>query len=180
MDHLRTLKVLCIGLSCLGLILPAPSLEAAQPKSAASRASTQQPAKLVGDVELDASGNLHGLVVDVQGKPMSNAVVVLHSPDSEPIKARADASGRFRFARLKGGMYRLAVNGRGTVIRAWTARTAPPAARDAALIVVDGNVVRGQMPLEEFFASDAVIIVGLVAAVIAIPIAIHNSRPSSP
>ncbi len=51
-------------------------------------------------------------------------------------------------------------------------------------MVVGSEVVRGQMPLEDFFASDAVIITGLVAAMIAIPIAVHNSggkdKPASP
>ena len=63
-------------------------------------------------------------------------------------------------------------------------RRSPPAARPLALMVVGSEVVRGQMPLEDFFASDAVIITGLAAAMIAIPIAVHNSggkdKPASP
>jgi len=123
---------------------------------------------------------MHGLVVNVDGVPLANQAVVLSRAGGEPVLARTDGQGRFRIERLGGGMYGLSVGGRGRMFRAWVAHTAPPAASDVALIVVGGDVVRGQMPLEEFFASDAVIIVGMVAAMIAIPIAIHNSEPSSP
>jgi hypothetical protein len=49
-------------------------------------------------------------------------------------------------------------------------------------VVVGSDVVRGQMPLECFCASDAFVITAMVAAVIAIPIAIHNNggTPASP
>ena len=58
----------------------------------------------------------------------------------------------------------------------------PQVSTERTMIVGD-SVVRGQMPLEDFFASDAVVVAGLVAAMIAIPIALHNSgsrRPASP
>ena len=98
--------------------------------------------------------------------------------------AKTDLQGRFRFAGVKGGVYQLLSSGQVRFVRAWTAEAAPPAARPLALMVVGSEVVRGQMPLEDFFASDAVIITGLVAAMIAIPIAVHNSggkdKPASP
>ena len=51
-------------------------------------------------------------------------------------------------------------------------------------MVVGNELVRGQMPLEDFCSSDAFVITGLVGAVIAIPIILHNqdsdSQPSTP
>ena len=74
------------------------------------------------------------------------------------------------------------VGGHGRLVRAWAAQTAPPAARNIALVVAGGDVVRGQMPFEQFFASDAVIVCGMVAAMIALPVALNNSDsgPHSP
>ena len=68
------------------------------------------------------------------------------------------------------------------LIRAWAARTAPPSSNRAALIVIGDDAVRGQMPLKDFFASDAVIIGALVVALIAVPIAVacRDSEPKSP
>lgn len=181
MNRIRMLKALCVGLSCIGLILPTSVLEAATlPAAATTPRAAPQPAKLASDVELDAVGSMHGLVVDVEGVPAAGRTVVLHQMDRKLASTHTDALGRFRIGQLRGGTYRLSVGGHGRIIRAWSANTAPPAGEKVALIVVGGDVVRGQMPLECFFASDAVIIVGLVAAMIAIPIAVHNSGSSSP
>jgi hypothetical protein len=51
-----------------------------------------------------------------------------------------------------------------------------------ALLVVGPDVVRGQMPLECFCSSDEFVVSLMVAAMIAIPISVHNNggRPASP
>jgi len=175
------LKVLCVGLSGIGLILPTSSLEAATlPAAAKTPRRAPQPVTLASDVELDADGSMYGLVVDVEGVPAAGRPVVLHQLHRELANTRTDALGRFRISHLHGGTYRLSVDGHGRMIRAWSANTAPPAAKNVALLVLGGEVIRGQMTLEEFCASDAVIIVGLVAAMIAIPIAVHNRGSRSP
>ena len=69
--------------------------------------------------------------------------------------------------------------GQGRFVRAWSAKKAPPNAKSAAMMITGDGVVRGQMPLEDFFASDAVIIAGLVAALITIPIVASNHGDSS-
>lgn len=181
MDCLRTLKTVSIGLSCIGFILPASVLEAAPANtSAAIRTAASQTAQLASDVQLDRGGHLNGVVLDAQGAPVAGAVVTLRQVDRQLARTRTDASGRFRAGPLRGGTYQLQVGGRARLVRVWAANTAPPAASDVALIVAGDGLVRGQLPLEEFCASDAVIIVGMVAAMIAIPIAVHNSRPRSP
>jgi len=181
MDLLRVLKVWCVGLSCLGMILPASLLEAAP---AAAAKTSRQPAghraEMVSDLELDASGRLHGLVVNVEGVPVGHAVVSVRQMNAEVASTKSDALGRFSIGQLRGGTYQLTVGNQGRLVRAWAANTAPPAAKGFVLIIVGGDVIRGQMPLEEFFASDAVVVVGLVAAMIAIPIVVNNSHDSAP
>lgn len=188
MDYVRVLKGLCVGLSAVGLLLPTSVLEAAPPRAVEALPlpphqpgpSVDGPSTLVNDVELDATGAMHGRVVDVQGVPVADTEVVVRQPGRELSRIRTDAMGRFRIGPLRGGMYQLSVGEHGRVVRAWAAATAPPAAGKTTLIVVGGQVVRGQMPLENFFSSDAVIIAGLVAAMIILPIAIGGSKPHSP
>ena len=181
MEPLRILRALCVGLSSVGLILPGSSLEAVSVPAAATASPVfAPPVQLFGDVELDPLGSMQGVVVDARGVPVGDQTVMLRQSGRELARAESDAQGRFRFGPLRGGTYQLWLGKQARSVRAWAANTAPPAARNVAMVVVGGEVVRGQLPLEEFFASDSVLLVGLVAAVIAIPIAVHNSRPRSP
>lgn len=185
MDILRVVKVSCIGLSLMGLILPVSPLQAAPPGAAAiPRQLAPKPTEAVGDVQLDTGGRLHGLVVNIRGIPIARATVSVQQLGRELAGTESDALGRFSVSGLRGGMYQLVVGSHGRLVRAWAAETAPPAASQFALIIVGPDVVRGQLPAEEFFASDAVVVCGLVAAMIAIPIAVNNSHgskaPASP
>ena len=180
MDHLRVLRILAVSLGCVGIVLPAPALEAAPPVSrGAIPTAPIQGKRLVGDVELDAAGWMDGQVFHGQGLPVAGVPVVLRRLGHEVGRTRTDAAGRFRFGPLRGGMYELSAGEHGRVVRAWAATTAPPGSNNVTLIVI-GDAVRGQMPLKDFFASDVVIICALVAALIAVPIAVSHSGPSSP
>ena len=175
MKGLRVVKAPVILAVCLGLVLPVPEAWGIE----ASRAPGQ-PALEVADVVLDARGGLQGVGVDVRGAPQPAAKVALVQQKRDVGLAQADQFGRFRISGLRGGVYMLQSGGQGRFVRLWTASTAPPKTKSTALIVVGNGVVRGQMPLEQFFASDAVVIAGLVAALIAIPIVVSNQGDSSP
>jgi hypothetical protein len=196
-------KALRAGLGALGLVLPLSVLQAAPPTALrtavdhvargrsregvetmrSGRAQqtsydpkTPRPTDQTDDVALDAGGRLRGQVVNVQGVPAAGATVWLRQAGLEPAETHTDALGRFSFGRLSGGLYQVLVGRQSRLVRVWAAGTAPPVAQDAALVVVGGDLARGQMPLEDFFASDAVVVTGLVAAAIALPIALHNSK----
>ncbi len=181
---LRVLKVPLVCLGCLGLLLPGPLLQAADPPVAVDRGwSRGVNAPKISDVELDVAGRLRGLVLDAHGIPLAGTRVMVCQGTREMVAVTTDGLGRFAVGPLRGGSYLLKSGGQGKAIRAWRSRTAPPLAKPLAVMIVGDRVVRGQMPLEEFFASDAVVVAGLVAAMIAIPIAVHNSgsrRPASP
>ena len=204
MKCLRIAKGLAVLSACAGLLFSGPSVEAAGPEVGLKTKRTL----MVADVALDAGGGLRGTVVDRQGAPQPGAEVALipqkqatpgqtggpprdqGSAESEKtakeksLRVKTDQAGRFRFAGLTGGLYLLHTGGQARVVRAWTSGAAPPAAKESTLLVAGEGLIRGQMPLEEFFASDALVITGLVAAMIAIPIAIHNQgnddEPASP
>lgn len=180
MKYLRNVKMPLVTLACLGLLLPPSWVAATEPQQAKKRGAPIA----VSDVVLDAESGLQGVVVDIRGEPQAGVEVALVQQKTRLGLVKTDLQGRFRMAGIQGGMYMLQSGGQGRFIRAWTAAAAPPAAKPLALLVVGSEVVRGQMPLEDFFASDAVIVTGLVAAMIALPIALHNSggdnAPASP
>ena len=181
MNPLRVLTAFAVGLSSLGLILPAPILKAAPPVRAARTTQLVEPqAKSISDVKLDATGYLHGMVVDSQGTPVANATVVVNRGKRDLAKVSTNSLGRFSAGPLGSGTYLMKSGGQSWAVRAWTDKMAPPSARQLALLITGSEVIRGQMPLEDFFASDAFVITALVAAMIAIPIALHNSGSKTP
>lgn len=175
MKGLRVVKAPVLLAVCLGLVMPVSALQGDEVRERSGRSPIE-----IADVVLDAQGGLHGVVVDVHGAPHPAAKVVLVQQKREVARVQADRFGRFRLSGLRGGVYMLQSGGQARFVRAWTGKKAPPKAKSAALIVTGDGVVRGQMPLEQFFASDGVVIAGLVAAMIAIPIAINNQGDSSP
>jgi len=181
MEVLRILRALCVGLACAGMLLPGTGAwgEPASTLAAARPAARETPP--VHDVKLDRRGILRGVVVDAEGGPVAHAVVVVRRGKQELGRVETDGLGRFAMGPLRGGTYQLAVGGQGRLIRVWAAGTAPPAAKEMILVVVGGQVVRGELPLEDFFASDEFVVVLLAVGMIAAPIIMHNaSEPVSP
>jgi hypothetical protein len=135
----------------------------------------------VGDVELDASGCLRGLVLNADAIPVASAEVIVRK-QGEQVRTRTDGFGRFQTMVSGGGTYQVTAGKSGQSVRAWTSGTAPPTAKPLALVVVGSDVVRGQLPLERFCCSDQFVVAAMVAAMIAIPIAVHKSggKPVSP
>ncbi len=177
MKGLEVMKTPVVIAVCMGLLLPASVTQSAD---AAGKSTGRPPAIEMTDVMLDTQGGLRGVVVDAHGAPQASAKIVIVQEKREVGRVQADRLGRFRMSGLRGGVFMLQSGGQGRFVRAWSAKKAPPNAKTAALIVTGDGVVRGQMPLEQFFASDAVVIAGLVAALIAIPIVVSNQGSSSP
>ncbi len=132
------------------------------------------------DVELDPQGFLHGLLVDINGVPVTGMPVVVSQGDRVVAQVPTDLLGRFAVGPIRGGTYQLAAGDQMKGVRAWTARTAPPSARPMTLLVVGSQTVRGQLPASRLFSSDRVVVAGMVGAAIALPIVINNSDSSPP
>lgn len=169
----RIVNGVMVSLAAIGFLLPQPLL-----------AANPAPKAPVTDVALRDGGLLVGQVVDEQGAALGGVPVSLKYQDRELVVGKTSKDGTFGFKGLRGGVYQIAAaQGRG-VYRVWTVGTAPPAAQEGALVVSGENVVRGQDGGGfRAFITNPLVIAGVVATAIAVPVAIHNSRhhtPSSP
>jgi hypothetical protein len=168
--------------TALGLVLPLDAAEAPRRGPAAAEV-VAGPSAAIPDVELDQAGSLHGLVVNVDGLPVALASVIVAPREGPPLVAQTDPLGKFHVAALRGGLYQVAVGPHVRTVRAWAARTAPPHARDTMLLVVVGDVARGQMPAECVWRSDMWLVGGVAAALSSIPLSLASSdeeRPVTP
>jgi len=96
------------------------------------------------DVTLHDGGVLIGAFVDAQGTPVKESKVSIRHQGEEVLTADTDANGRFMMREVRGGVYEIAtVRGNG-MFRLWAPGTAPPNARQAALLVGNDGIVRGQ------------------------------------
>ncbi len=178
MKTARFIRSVVISLATLGMCLPQVAF-AAEPVS--------MPA--VVDVALSDGGVLHGQVVDLQGAGVAGVPVSVKAQDRDVATATTAADGTFSVQGLRGGMYRVAAGQGQGVYRLWSAGTAPPAAQTGATIytqngAVDGNVVvytqYGGGGTLKMLLSNPIVIAGIVATAIAVPVALANSRSSSP
>jgi hypothetical protein len=178
-----------------GLAAPVPALAAEPIRPASQGAATVTGAKsatpvanVVADVALDETGALNGQAVNLQGQPLAGATIVLDDGRKQ-VAATADAQGQFRFDGLRGGAYRVQAGQQMKMCRAWKAGTAPPAANRGLMIVEGDQTVLGQYcatpvgggasRLREIMYNPLVI-GGVLAAAIAIPVALHNSDDDDP
>ncbi len=169
----RIVNGVMVGLAAIGFLIPQPLLAAAPPSAVP-----------VVDVALREGGLLLGQVVDEQGVGLGNVPVSLRSQDRELAAGKTNQDGTFGFKGLRGGVYQIVADQGQGVYRVWTVGTAPPAAQDGALVVSGNPVVRGQECRSGFaaFITNPLVIAGVVATAIAVPVAIHNSNktPESP
>ena len=166
----RIVNGVMVTLATCGFLLPQPLV-----------AGSPAPASAVVDVALRDGGVLVGQVVDGQGAVMANLPVSLRAKDRELAVAKTSKDGYFAFKGLRGGVYQLAAAEGHGVYRLWTPGTAPPAAQEGALLVSSDAVVRGQEGGGfRSFITNPLVIAGIIAAAVAIPVAIHNSHHSSP
>lgn len=162
--------------ACLVWILPASRLDAANP---AVRTASLRPAAggMVVDLALGRGGQLAGQLLDSSGRPFPDELVVVQNVSGgQRREARTDSQGQFVVAGLGGGVVQLTGAGTSLLCRCWTHTAAPPAAADRVLLIAGEEVERGQRPIGDLFLSQPILLGLIIAAAIAIPIALYNSR----
>ena len=185
MKRMGALRIGMLWAACIGILVPAPLLQAA----VAEQVSGQQPtwSNSPGtDVELLPGGVLVGQVVDSNGAPMAAVRVSLLQADREVTAAMTDRLGNFSVSGLGGGTFEIVAGQARGIYRVWVPNTAPPQAQRGVLIAPQGGGVRAQGGPLGFWLSNPWVVAGLVAAAVTVPVVIHNHRldrtasPSSP
>jgi hypothetical protein len=164
----------------MGLLVPSRPIRADESSrpSAPSR-TTGHRAPEVSDVRLDENGSLKGIVIGPYGQSMPRQAVVLSLANRELARTASDKSGRFELPGLRGGVYQLSVGDSHHVYRVWQANAAPPISAAEVTLLAPGTVQRGQRPIGELFIFNPLVLGVIIAAAIAIPIAVNNSRSAS-
>jgi hypothetical protein len=132
----------------------------------------------IPDVSLSREGIFSGKVVNAQGRPIAKAEITFCQSNKVITKVSTYDQGDFYVSGLPPGVYQLFVSPNQVVtVRVWDGQTAPPSARSELLVVVNDLTVRGQRRIGELLPLESTVVVGgMVAAAIAIPIAIANSN----
>lgn len=139
MSKLRMFNAAPIVLACWGMLVPTANLRAEE----AASTETKVAAKIT-DVALGDGGVAVGVVVDGQGKPVDGASVAIKTDSKVVATVVTDEKGEFAVREMRGGIYEIQAPQGAAVFRFWTAKAAPPAAKNRMTLVSDAKLVRGQ------------------------------------
>ena len=132
----RSKRFLLITLSC-GILYSPVAGAYGDTKTESTLLKTQ-------DIALAADGLLTGYVLDNQGRPAANAPVIVLFRKKPIAKTHTNARGVFQIRGLRAGFHSIQSSDAMTHCRLWTKQAAPPSARKGALVVNNGEIVRGQ------------------------------------
>jgi len=162
MKSLGLVRAAAASLATVGVLCPQlPAL--AQSGASPTPVVTKADAKLAADVVMQ-DGLFAGRVVDHQGTPQKGRDVIIKQGDKEVARAKTDEKGVFSVKNLRPGNYTATAENTVGNFRVWSEKTAPPAAKGHALLVLGQNGARGQ-----FGAVDPTLVLltaGVIAAVI--------------
>ncbi len=144
MKSLKFIRGAVVALAALGVVCPQLTAVAAGPKAAAKPIVRTVAANSVLDIGLTQGGTFTGRVVDQTGAALEGAEVVVKQGKTEVTRTITDKQGTFVATNMKGGVYTIASGATEGTYRVWSEQTAPPSAKDQALLVLGQNGARGQ------------------------------------
>ncbi len=165
---MKTKKIICLSMAWLaafGMRLPQVALAV-------------EPTPPVEDIALAEGGVLHGKVVDLQGSGVGGVPLSVKSQNREVVRTTTNTDGSFTVNGLNDGVYQLAASDGQGVYRLWSAKKAPPVARNGAIVYTQGGCGGGGGL--KMLLANPIVIAGLVATAIAVPVALANSHHASP
>ncbi|MDZ4687945.1 MAG: carboxypeptidase-like regulatory domain-containing protein [Planctomycetaceae bacterium] len=160
MKQISLFKRAVIALAAIGMMLPAPQLQAATAPAKIVRTDAS-----VLDIGLKSDGVFAGRVVDHTGTPSAKTEVTIRQGQQVVAKATTDVEGRFAVKGLKGGVYEVASGKTVGTYRVWNETVAPPAAKEQALLVLGENGTRGKFG---GMGGGEVLLAGLVLATLVV------------
>ena len=168
----RTIRTALLSLAVVGLLIPAPLVQAANPRGDAPKVE-------ILDVVLQKQGTFLGQIVDAQGIPQKNLNVDFFREGKIVQKTKTNASGFFFAKSLRSGVYQVVSDKTVGTYRLWDSKIAPPSAQQGALLVRGQGPIRGQQGPIAYWLTKPWVIAGLVATAVVIPVVIHNSHTGS-
>lgn len=173
MMSVRVIRGFLVALAAAGCCLPQVAM--------ASEISAATP-NVAADVALRDGNVLLGQVVDPQGSAQAGIPVLLLQGDQALVRTATDTHGYFAVRGLPGGVYQIATPEGCGAYRVWAAGTAPPSAQPGALVVNGDQTVRGRNGgALRFWLCQPVVLAGVAATAVAVPIAVASSdEPVSP
>ena len=179
MNGFRFAKGAVVSLTTLSMVFPQSSLLADGPQKLARTTTKSTQVATVPDVALTAGGTFSGRVVDHTGRVLEGAQVTVRQGKSEIGKTVTDKEGLYRFKNLKGGVYQVASGNTEGNFRVWAERTAPPIAKEQALLVMGENGARGQIGTAD--PTQLVLIGGVITTVVLSAITLNevNNIPAT-
>jgi hypothetical protein len=176
MKSLHGTRTLALMLALANWVIPIAQTSAAQPPGVNRTTPAQTSTLRARDVALDVGGQLRGRLVNRSAQPVPGVVVFAVQNGQQVAQSSTDRNGEFTLVGLRGGMVQIASQDAISICRAWAPGTAPPSATQNLLVIQQDVLQRGQIPLSEALFSDPIVLGLFVAAAIAVPIAISNSR----
>jgi hypothetical protein len=134
------------------------------------------------DVALSDGGTLQGQVVDLQNMGQPGVPIVLRSQNRDVVKTVTNANGQFSAQDLNGGVYNIATAQGENTFRLWAPRTAPPAAKQSAIVYVqNGGGGGGGGGGLKAILGHPLVLPAVIATAIAVPVAVSSAHhPASP
>jgi len=166
MKNLRLVRGIAVGLATWALCLPPVAF-----------AADQVPTPAIADVAMADGGILHGQVVDLQGSGAAGVPVGVKTQNKPLVRTVSGPEGRFEVKDLRGGVYQVAAGDGQGVYRLWAAKAAPPSAQKNAIVYTQNAAPRGYAKM---LLTNPIVVAGVVATAIAVPVALANSNSSSP
>jgi hypothetical protein len=158
----------------IGMLVPSGPSWAAEPNVRGERLLLRRTGAL--DVSLTGDGLLQGRVVDRHGRGSADTVVRVLREGQVISEVKSDATGSFRVVGLTTGVYHLVNHHRARVCRVWRSEVAPPSAHKSVQLIADGPITAGQVTPLKWWLADPLVIAGITAIAIAVPVAVHNAR----
>ena len=182
MKGFQFVKGAAVCLAAMGTMLPQCQVVAADSTQQATRPMPKAPrAVTIPDIALTTGARMSGRVVDHTGKPLEGAQVTLRQEDKKEIATTlTNKEGIYSFTEMKSGVYYVSSGNTDGIFRVWAENTAPPSAKEHALLVMGENGARGQ-----FGGVDPTLVLlaaGVIAAVVLSAITLDkvNKLPTSP
>lgn len=140
MPVFKLVRSAAVILATVGVVLPLPSVQAAE----STQKTRQSSAPVAADVSKSVDGSFVGRIVDHTGAISEDSEVIVRQGKTEVARVRTDKEGLFSVQNLKSGTYQVSSGTTEGYFRVWNEDSAPPTARKNALIVLGHNGARGQ------------------------------------